>query len=105
MAGGDNPFKKDIIDIKISEIKRIFIGNEKYLREMLQDNKKSINELNKFYKKYNIKGKYGIGTRFASSYSIVFVILTNDENISAISTKPFSKRALKNYWGNLENIT
>ena len=46
MAGGDNPFKKDIIDIKISEIKRIFIGNEIYLREMLQDNKKSINELN-----------------------------------------------------------
>lgn len=100
MAHGDNPFKNGNIHIKISEIESIFFGNEKCLRGLLKDNTKGINELNKFYKKYD-QGMHGRNTRFAVRYSIVFVILTKEGNISIVSTKPFSKKGFKKLFGEL----
>jgi hypothetical protein len=76
----------------LRDIKTIYIGNEKYVRGFLLENKSWKTESKKFYRRF-ISHKYPGASnvsQFASSLMDVFVICSKEERVSIITTKPFS---------------
>ncbi len=86
------PFAADSFQVPFSNIKHICLGNEKFLATFLKDRKDLEPQFYHFYNRFRHKmNRYGAAAKSAAHFTVYLMLITCEDQLYFVSTKPYSK--------------